>query len=55
MALSIFQYLCEAFVGVHPSVALFRHYYNARLEYGGAMYGGFPFASMRAGVENILT
>jgi hypothetical protein len=25
LALSIFQYLCEAFVGVNPSVALFRH------------------------------
>jgi hypothetical protein len=25
LALSIFQYLCEAFMGVNPSVALFRH------------------------------
>jgi hypothetical protein len=43
LALSIFQYLCEAFVGVHPSVALFRHYYNMRLDSGGAMSGGFTF------------
>jgi hypothetical protein len=42
-ALSIFQYLCEAFVGVHRSVALFRHYYNVRLESGRAMSGGFTF------------
>jgi hypothetical protein len=26
LALSIFQYLCEAFVGVHPSLVLFHHY-----------------------------
>jgi hypothetical protein len=43
LALAIFQFLCEAFVGVHPSVALFRHYYNVRLESGGAMTGGFTF------------
>jgi hypothetical protein len=43
LALSIFQYLCEAFVGVHPSVALFHHYYKMRLESGGAMSGGFTF------------
>jgi hypothetical protein len=43
MALSIFQYLCKAFVGVHPSVALFRHYYNVMLESGGAISSGFTF------------
>jgi hypothetical protein len=42
-ALSIFQYIHEAFVGVHPSVARFRHYYNVRLEFRGAMSGGFTF------------
>jgi hypothetical protein len=30
-------------VGVHPSVALFRHYYNVKLEFRGAMSGGFTF------------
>jgi hypothetical protein len=30
-------------MGVHPSVALFRHYYNVRLESGGAMSGMFTF------------
>jgi hypothetical protein len=41
--LAIFQFLCEAFVGVHPWVALFRHYYNVRLESSSAMAGGFTF------------
>jgi hypothetical protein len=43
LALAIFQFLCKAFVGVHPSVVLFYHYYNMRLESGGAMAGGFTF------------
>jgi hypothetical protein len=43
LALAIFQYLYEAFVGVHPSAALFRHYYNMRFESGGAMAGWFTF------------
>lgn len=25
--LAVFQFLCEGFVGVMPSVALFRHYF----------------------------
>jgi hypothetical protein len=43
LAMAIFQFLCKAFVGVHSSVALFCHYYNARLESGSAMAGGFTF------------
>jgi hypothetical protein len=43
LALAIFLFLYEAFVGVHPSVALFRHYYNVRLESSGAMAGRFTF------------
>jgi hypothetical protein len=43
LALAIFQFLYEAFVGVHPSVALFRYYYNVRMESRGAMSGGFTF------------
>jgi hypothetical protein len=30
-------------MGVHPSVVLFRHYYNVRLESRGGMSGGFTF------------
>jgi hypothetical protein len=43
LTLAIFQFLCEAFMGGHPLVALFRHYYNVRLESGSAMAGGFTF------------
>jgi hypothetical protein len=43
LALAIFWFVCEAFVGVHPLVALFRHHYNVRLESGGAMTGRFTF------------
>jgi hypothetical protein len=43
LALAIFEFLCEAFMGVHPLFALFRHYYNARLASSGAMAGRFTF------------
>jgi hypothetical protein len=36
LILAIFQYLCEAFVGVCPSVALFRIFFEACLDAGGA-------------------
>ena len=32
ITLAIFQHLCEGFVGIHASVALFRHYFRPRLE-----------------------
>jgi hypothetical protein len=32
LALAIFQYICEAFMGLHPSVPLFCYYYNARFK-----------------------
>jgi hypothetical protein len=35
LTLSIFQCLFEAFVGIRPSVALFRHYFSPRVEKGG--------------------
>jgi hypothetical protein len=37
----IFQFVCEAFVGVHPFVALFCNYYNMRLDSSGTMTIGF--------------
>ena len=40
VTLAIFQHFCEVFVGVFPSVALFRHYFRPRVEEGrisGAM------------------
>jgi len=42
LTLAIFQHLCECFVGIHPSVALFRHYYYPRVE-AGHMSGGVTF------------
>jgi hypothetical protein len=35
--LAIFQYLCEAFVGVRPLVTLFRVFFEARLDARGAI------------------
>jgi hypothetical protein len=44
LALAIFQYICEAFMGLHPSVPLFCYYYNARFkESSGAMTNVFTF------------
>jgi flagellar biosynthesis protein FliR len=37
LTLAIFQYLCEMFVGVHPSVALFRVFFEACLDAGDAI------------------
>jgi hypothetical protein len=37
LTLAIFQYLCEAFVGLRPSVALFRVFFEARLDASGAI------------------
>ena len=34
ITLAIFQHLCEGFVGIRASVALFRHYFRPRLEEG---------------------
>jgi hypothetical protein len=43
LMLAIFQYLCEAFMGVHPSVALFRVFLEARLDASGAISGCLSF------------
>ena len=34
VTLAVFQHLCEGFVGIRASVALFRHYFRPRLEEG---------------------
>ena len=41
--LSIFAYACEAFVGVEPSVALFRHFFYPRIGKDGWLGGGVTF------------
>jgi hypothetical protein len=43
LTLAIFQYLCEAFVGVRPLVALFHIFFEARLDTGGAISGCLSF------------
>ena len=37
--MSVFAHLCENFVGVHPSTALFRHYFTPRIQSGDAISG----------------
>jgi hypothetical protein len=54
--LSIFAFTCEAFLGVEPSVALFRHFYSLRITTGEQSSGcasfratdgaAFPFINM---------
>ena len=34
LLLAMFQHCCETFVGIYPSVALFRHYFRPRVEEG---------------------
>jgi hypothetical protein len=43
LTLAIFQYLCEAFVGVHPSVVLFRVFLEVHLDASGAILGCLSF------------
>jgi hypothetical protein len=43
LRLAIFQYLSEAFVGVRPSVALFRVFFEAHLDASGAISGCLSF------------
>ena len=43
LALAIFQFLCEDFVGVMPSVPLFCHYFVPRIELGDAISCGVTF------------
>jgi hypothetical protein len=43
LTLAIFQYLCEAFVVVRPSVALFCIFFEAHLDAGGAISGCLSF------------
>ena len=37
--MSVFAHLCENFIGVHPSIALFRHYFTPRIQKGDALSG----------------
>ena len=44
LLMSIFAHLCENFLGIEPSVALFCHYYKIRIGADPPMGGGATFA-----------
>ena len=43
VVLTVFAYLCEAYIGVRPYVALFRHFYSLRAPEGGPCIGCAAF------------
>ena len=43
LILATFAHACEAFVGIMPSVALFRHFFYPRVEKEGWLAGGVTF------------
>jgi hypothetical protein len=43
LVLALFMYLCEAFLGVMPSVVLFRTFYSLRISSGNHCFGGASF------------
>ena len=45
LTMVVFAHLCENFVGIHPSVALFRHYFTPRAEKGEPLAGGIAWTS----------
>jgi hypothetical protein len=49
--LAIFAFWCEAFVGVRPSVALFRHFYITRLNDGGLRARCVTFRAERKWID----
>ena len=40
LTMAVFAHLCENFVGIHPNVALFRHYFMPRVKKGVPLSGG---------------
>ena len=48
LTMAVFAHLCENFVGVHPNVALFHHFFMPRVERGEPLSGGIAWIS-RAG------
>ena len=45
LTMAVFAHLCENFVGVHPSVALFRHFFIPRVERREPLAGGIAWIS----------
>ena len=45
LTMAVFAHLCENFVGVHPNVALFRHFFMPWVERGEPLAGGIAWIS----------
>ena len=52
--MSVFAHLCENFVGVHPSTALFRHYFSPRIQQGDALSGSVTWIPKTATKDSYL-
>ncbi|KAE8783237.1 hypothetical protein D1007_43331 [Hordeum vulgare] len=49
LLMSVFAFYCEAFVGVRPSVALFRHFFSLRLHDGAHLSASISFIAAQGG------
>ena len=54
LTMAVFAHLCENFVGVHPNVALFRHFFMPRVERGESLSGGIAWISRTGKKEAYL-
>src|SRR4051812_25136450 len=54
LTMAVFAHLCENFVGVHPNVALFRHFFSPRVEKGEPLSGGVAWISKTGKKEAYL-
>ena len=54
LILAIFAYLCEAYIGIRPSVALFRHFYSLRSSASNEQTGCVSFRISDVGVKDYI-
>ena len=54
LTMVVFAHLCKNFVGVHPNVALFRHFFMPRVERGEPLSGGIAWISRAGKKETYL-
>ena len=54
LTMAIFAHLCENFVGVNPSTALFRHFFIPRAERGEPLSGGVAWISRTGKKDSYL-
>ena len=54
LILAIFAYLCEAYIGIRPSVALFRHFYSLRSSASGEQTGCISFRISDVGAKEYI-